>query len=51
MLLEREANDYRNSKILRYVSKGFGFIEPEDGSNDAFVHATALERAGVDRPD
>jgi CspA family cold shock protein len=29
------------------VSKGFGFIEPEDGSKDAFVHATALERAGM----
>lgn len=29
------------------VTKGFGFIEPEDGSKDAFVHATALERAGM----
>jgi len=29
------------------ASKGFGFIEPEDGSKDAFVHATALERAGM----
>ena len=28
-------------------SKGFGFIEPEDGSKDVFVHATALERAGI----
>jgi CspA family cold shock protein len=27
--------------------KGFGFIEPEDGSKDVFVHATALERAGM----
>ena len=27
--------------------KGFGFIEPEDGSKDVFVHATALERAGI----
>jgi len=27
--------------------KGFGFIEPEDGSKDGFVHATALERAGI----
>jgi CspA family cold shock protein len=27
--------------------KGYGFIEPEDGSKDVFVHATALERAGI----
>ena len=29
------------------ANKGFGFIEPEDGSKDAFVHVTALERAGI----
>ena len=28
-------------------SKGFGFIEPEDGSKDAFVHISAVERAGL----
>ena len=27
--------------------KGFGFIQPNDGSKDVFVHATALERAGM----
>ncbi|WP_340110411.1 cold-shock protein [Pikeienuella sp. HZG-20] len=27
--------------------KGYGFIQPEDGSKDVFVHATALERAGI----
>ncbi len=27
--------------------KGFGFIAPEDGSKDAFVHISALERAGI----
>ena len=28
-------------------AKGYGFIEPEDGSNDAFVHISAVERAGL----
>ena len=27
--------------------KGFGFIQPENGDKDVFVHATALERAGM----
>jgi CspA family cold shock protein len=28
-------------------TKGFGFIEPEDGSKDAFVHISEVERAGL----
>ncbi len=28
-------------------AKGYGFIEPEDGSKDAFVHISAVERAGL----
>ena len=29
------------------TNKGFGFIQPEDGSKDAFVHISAVERAGL----
>lgn len=29
------------------TSKGYGFVSPEDGSKDVFVHVTALESAGI----
>jgi CspA family cold shock protein len=38
-----------NKGIVKFYNeqKGFGFIAPESGGNDVFVHATALERAGI----
>ncbi len=29
------------------TDRGYGFIAPEDGTKDAFVHISALERAGI----
>lgn len=37
-----------NGTVKWYNSqKGFGFIAPDEGGNDVFVHATALEAAGI----
>jgi len=37
-----------NGTVKFYNStKGFGFIQPDSGEKDVFVHATALERAGI----
>jgi CspA family cold shock protein len=38
----------RTGTVKFYNSqKGYGFIQPDDGGKDIFVHATALERAGL----
>ena len=31
-------------------TKGFGFIQPESGNRDVFLHISALERAGLQAP-
>ena len=31
-------------------TKGFGFIQPENGNRDVFLHISALERAGLQAP-
>lgn len=30
------------------ATKGYGFVQPDDGGNDAFVHITAVQKAGLD---
>ena len=37
-----------NGTVKRFnATKGFGFIEPEGGKKDVFVHISALERSGL----
>jgi CspA family cold shock protein len=38
----------QNGTVKFYnASKGYGFITPDDGSKDVFVHVTAVERSGM----
>ena len=46
--VDQKGNSMTNGTVKFYNDqKGYGFIAPDDGGNDVFVHATALERAGL----
>ena len=38
----------RYGQVVQCPGKGFGFIQPDNGGPDAFVHISAVERAGLD---
>ena len=46
-ILKRENSMITGTVKFYNDQKGFGFIAPDGGGNDVFVHATALERAGM----
>jgi CspA family cold shock protein len=43
----------RQSGTIKFYNsqKGYGFIKPDDGGKDVFVHVTAVERAGINALD
>ena len=48
--ISKETTDMATGTVKWFnTTKGFGFIEPENGSRDVFVHISALQRAGLDR--
>jgi CspA family cold shock protein len=59
MLLKKLVNIFRRNTIMKETGtvkwfspdKGYGFIAPEDGSKDVFIHISALNAAGLDNLD
>ena len=59
MLLKKLINIFRRNTIMKETGtvkwfspdKGYGFIAPEDGSKDVFIHISALNAAGLDNLD
>ena len=48
MLYVRKVSHMASGTVKWFnAQKGFGFIEPNDGSPDAFVHISAVERSGL----
>ncbi len=52
VLLKCERNKMTKGTVKFFNStRGFGFISPEDGSKDVFVHISAVEQAGMSQLD